>query len=925
MTSDRWQRIEEIYHSAREREGSQRAAFLKEACAGDDALRREVESLLAEEKGAEFLEAPALEAAAKLLVKDRGQSWVGRQLGSYQVISFLDAGGMGEVYRGRDTRLDRPVAIKILPAHLAERPELRERFEREARAIASLNHPHICVLHDIGHQDGIDYLVMEYLEGETLARRLFKGPLTLEQVFQYAIEIADALDNAHRKGITHRDLKPGNIMLTGSGAKLLDFGLAKLRQDAAGSVSGLTTTQDVLSGQGAILGTLQYMAPEQVEGKTAQVDARTDIFAFGAVLYEMATGKKAFEGKSQASVIAKILETDPPPVSSLRPTVPPALDHLVRRCLAKDPEKRWQSARDVCEQLRWISDSRGARQRSWGLWAAAVIVVALLALVVWRATRPRIPAQPRLAVLAFTSLDNTPESQIVGKGIRETLNARVAQLAPSLDVVPTTVVTRNADGGWGEAPVDSAAAARESGANLTLRGTVYITGNRVIVHYVLTNIEVEKELSGDVVDGDRGDLYSLEDRVARSVINGLGVAVSSQLLRAVQARAPAVESAFEPYVKGRGYLENYDRPENVESAIDAFKDALALDSKFAVAYAGLGKAYWRKYENTRDTQWLESARQACGQAATLDAKLGEAHICLGRLENVTGQYDEAVQEFQRALDQQPASDDAYVGLAAAYEGLNKSADAEKTYRRAINLRPEYWAGYNWLGAFYYAQGRYADAAEAFTQMVARAPDSFWGYSNLGLAQLYEGRYTEAVSSFQRSVSIRPSSVAYSNLATAYFYQRQYAEAVSTYRKALNLAERDYMLWGNLGDALSWTPGFRSRAPEAYRKAISLADEQLQVNPHDAQVLGYRAWYHGALGNKPAALSDAQRALQLAPTNAELMLNVALVYNQFGETQQALAWLTKAVRGGFPTPILRDTPNFDSLRANPSFQHLVKDH
>src|SRR6516225_110799 len=358
MTSDRWQRIEELYHSAREREGNQRAAFLKEACAGDDALRQEVESLLAQEKGvAGFLEAPALEAAAKLLVEDRGQSWVGRQIGSYQILSFLDAGGMGEVYRARDTRLNRVVAIKILPVHLADKPELRERFEREARAIASLNHPHICVLHDIGHQDGIDYLVMEYLDGETLARRLLKGPLPLEQVFQYAIEIADALDSAHRKGITHRDLKPGNIMLTKSGAKLLDFGLAKLREDAAGSVSGLTTTQDDLSGQGAILGTLQYMAPEQVEGKTDQLDARTDIFAFGAVLYEMATGKKAFEGKSQASVIAKILEADPPPLSSLRPVAPPALDHLVRRCLGKDPEERWQSARDVREQLRWISDS----------------------------------------------------------------------------------------------------------------------------------------------------------------------------------------------------------------------------------------------------------------------------------------------------------------------------------------------------------------------------------------------------------------------------------------------------------------------------------------------------------------------------------------------------------------------------------------
>jgi serine/threonine protein kinase len=280
----------------------------------------------------------------------------GTKLGCYEIVAPAGAGGMGEVYCARDARLNRVVAIKVLPTHLADKPERRERFEREARTIASLNHPHICVLHDIGHQDGTDYLVMEYLEGETLAQRLLKGPLPLEQVFQYAIEIADALDSAHRKGITHRDLKPGNIMLTKSGAKLLDFGLAKLRQDAGGGVSGLTSTQGDLSGQGAILGTLQYMAPEQVEGKTDQLDARTDIFAFGAVLYEMATGKKAFEGKSQASLIAKILETDPPPVRSLRPVAPPALDRVVKKCLAKEPEKRWQDTSDLCDELKWIAE-----------------------------------------------------------------------------------------------------------------------------------------------------------------------------------------------------------------------------------------------------------------------------------------------------------------------------------------------------------------------------------------------------------------------------------------------------------------------------------------------------------------------------------------------------------------------------------------
>jgi Tol biopolymer transport system component/predicted Ser/Thr protein kinase len=281
----------------------------------------------------------------------------GRRLGPYEILSAIGAGGMGEVYKARDTRLDRIVAIKVLPAHLADRADLRERFEREAKTIASLNHPHICTLYDTGHQDGIDFLVMEYLEGETLAQKLQKGPLPIQQVLQYAIEIADALDKAHRKGITHRDLKPGNIMLTKSGTKLLDFGLAKLKQEVAPanvSFSELPTAKDPLTAQGTLLGTLQYMSPEQLEGKEA--DARTDIFAIGVVVYEMATGKRAFEGKTHASVIGAILKDDPTPISSLQPMTPPALDRLMKKCLAKDPEERWQNAHDLVSELRWTTE-----------------------------------------------------------------------------------------------------------------------------------------------------------------------------------------------------------------------------------------------------------------------------------------------------------------------------------------------------------------------------------------------------------------------------------------------------------------------------------------------------------------------------------------------------------------------------------------
>ena len=319
---------------------------------------------------------------------------------------------MGEVYKATDTRLDRTVAIKVLPAHVANDPDLKQRFEREARTVAALNHPHICTLHDIGTQGGIDFLVMEYLDGQTLAQRLEKGAVPLDQALQIAIEIADALDKAHRQGIVHRDLKPGNIMLTKQGAKLLDFGLAKLKPVGSGaSLVSMPTQSAGLTGEGKILGTLQYMAPEQVEGQEA--DTRTDIFAFGATVYEMVTGKKAFEGKSSASLVGAILKDDPRPITALQPVSPLALDRVVMKCLAKDPEARWHSAHDLHDELKWIANggdqvrvpaSRLAvpQQARWrralplvaGIVAASVVT----GLGVWNLTRPAARPPTRFAI-----------------------------------------------------------------------------------------------------------------------------------------------------------------------------------------------------------------------------------------------------------------------------------------------------------------------------------------------------------------------------------------------------------------------------------------------------------------------------------------------------------------------------------------------
>jgi serine/threonine protein kinase/Tol biopolymer transport system component len=339
----------------------------------------------------------------------------GSKLGPYEILAPAGSGGMGEVYRARDTRLDRTVAIKILPGYLSEKPDAKQRFEREARAISSLQHPNICTLFDIGSQNGTDFLVMEYLEGETLADRLLKGPLPSEQVLKYGIEIAEGLEKAHRSGIIHRDLKPGNVMLTKGGAKLMDFGLAKA--STAAPISGLTATfatpeaSHPLTAAGMMVGTFQYMAPEQVEGKEA--DSRSDIFALGAVLYEMATGKRAFAGKSHASIVAAILAQEPQPISTVQPMSPPALDRVVKGCLAKDPDERWQTAHDVKLQLQWIAEggsqagvpapvSKRRRLSQNVAWiAAAVCALAAIGLAVPWIFRTSAPIHPmRLSILS---------------------------------------------------------------------------------------------------------------------------------------------------------------------------------------------------------------------------------------------------------------------------------------------------------------------------------------------------------------------------------------------------------------------------------------------------------------------------------------------------------------------------------------------
>jgi len=407
----------------------------------------------------------------------------------------------------------------------------------------------------------------------------------------------------------------------------------------------------------------------------------------------------------------------------------------------------------------------------------------------------------------------------------------------------------------------------------------------------------------------------VEDRVVTSVLNALELELGEGAQ--TSQRGTSQPASYELYLRGRGYLQEYHSPENIESAIANFKSALEREPNYALAHAGLGEAYWHKYELTHKAEWVEKALAACRRAS----ELGSGHACLGRVYTGTGKYEQAVAEFQRALQADPTDDAAYRGLALAYEQVGRVADAEQTYRRAISVRPQYWAGYNWLGRFLFQRARYEEAAGMFKQVTALAPDSYRGYYNLGGTYIAQGHYQEAITVLQKSVSIRPSSSGYSNLATAYFYLRRFGDAARTYDMALKLDDRDYVLWGNLGESYYWSPAEREKAAPTYRRAIALAEEQLKVNPRDAKALGWLANYHAMLGDKKAGLQYLGLALALAPSDPELRFKAAITYKHLGDSQQAMKWLEKAVAAGLERTRIRSTPAFDDLANEKRFQHL----
>ena len=851
-------------------------------------------------------------------------------VGRFAIRSCLGTGGMGEVYRADDTTLKRQVALKRLAPHLRTDQNYRRRFLKEAERASSLSHQHIAGIYDVLEEKGEPFLVMEYVEGANLRARLH-APLPLDQFWNIALESVEALVAAHAKQIVHRDIKPENIMLTPAGhVKILDFGVAKRLPHT--DERAVTETNDPRTG--GLSGTPAYMAPEVLLDKEA--DGRSDIFSLGVVFYEALAGRHPFQGPNLVTTTDRILHEVPPPVNQVNTQVPVELGRIVARMLAKNPEDRYPSASNLLADLRRVKQGGAAisapgiegtaRPRPWGLISLAVVLLAVAGSIILAVRHNRlggpvsvkIPEQKNLVVLPFQAIGSDPQNQIFCDGLTATLTAQLTRLTAThaLQVAPASEV-------WAKKVTSADAARQELGGNLVLAGTLDRSGETMRVNIALEDASTRKQLRATTITAGVSDPFAFQDRVAEGVLQMLELEMQPPERGALEAHGTTQPAANDFYLQGRGYLQDYQKPENIDNAITVFNHALEKDSHYALAYAGLGEAYWRKYALTRDARLVADASTACGRAVAIQDNQSAGHACLGMVYEGTGKFELAAQQYQRAVELEPTNDFANGGLASAYEHLGKLDEAEKTYRRAISLRPNYWAGYNWLGVFYYSHARYAEAGKMFAQVVSLAPDNFHGFTNLGGIDLLEGRLPDAISALERSVSIRPTPEARSNLGTAYFQLHKFSDAARQYEQALKLGDRDYEVWGNLGDAYYWAPGERAQATDAYKKAIALADQDLKVNPRDAKALGYLASYHAMLGNQEAALSNARQALLLAPRDQELLFNLAVTYNQLGETDRAIEFVDKALAAGFSPTTLRNTPNFDALRGNLRFQEILR--
>jgi len=835
----------------------------------------------------------------------------------YRIIEKLGSGGMGEVYKAEDLVLLRTVAIKVMSRD-ENSPTGSIRFLREARAASAINHPNIVTIYEIGETGTHSYIAMEYIEGRSLRNLMSANEVKPANVLDISKQICDALSEAHQRGIIHRDIKPENILLTARGrVKVVDFGLAKSvpMQRAIGG----TTAAESLTEPGTVMGTLSYMSPEQLRGEA--LDVRTDIFSFGIVLHEMIAGRLPFAGSTSLEVAASILKDPAFEIGTVPPELPRDITHVVSRALAKHREDRYESFEEIkqtIESLRHAPHEVQDRatsytselppppiptQRTSGLAAAM------------RSSAKMVAVPPTILVLPLQSVGSDESSAFIGIGLAHAITTDLAKIKG------LSVLSKSAGAGRvNEKGTGVRELARELGATILLEGEVMRGGNIIGVMARLTDAETGRVLWGAQYRGDSSDLFSFQDAVCESVAETLKLSIPNEVRDQLAKPATTNIEAFEFYSRGRAFLERRDVRENIDFAIQMFKEGLKLDSDFALAYAGLGEAYWQKYQITHDSAWVDGALSASDHALVLDPNQAKVHISLGIVYYGTGKIDSAIEEFEVATELQPMSDDAHKWLGRCWQRKGEMERAVACFERAIQIRPGYWENYSRLGICLYFFGRYRDAAEQFRRVITIQPDSALGYNKLGGIYTLLGLYDEAVAMHKRAIEIYPNSASYTNLGTDYFYLGRNEDAISAYSAAIELDPRDHLLYRNLGDAYLRV-GRRSEAEDQFRMATRFLRERLTVDPNNAGLLALLANCQVKLGQESEALQTIERSIALEPHNTTLMYAKAVVFAISGRAGEAIELLKRALTSGYSRAEAERDPDLEVLRGSRDYDSL----